>query len=438
MKVSSSDSTLSLSLWRRYVIFSLAVSVMIMFVDIARYNFEAISFFPSLFVLINYFYYMNIKEYDESMNANILFSTQIIALVGMGFEYNYLAPFFVTVVPVSFGILYCLLNFQMLRRHCDNYTRRAVLPFIVLFCSYLAGYGITKVTPMVLVELSLWMFFLLWAGAISYYGGKEVQDRHYPKFGGQRSLGENGLSEVSVDRMFFHDIINSTHGMSLFLSNRINSGSGVSAKECKRIDEEIKLIQIMLKDYFGMNHRNLEKVEQMVPLVSVAERLIGYVRNYLPESEVNCKMTFNGMVAPGGIEFIPLNVMVDYPSLYRIIVNLVKNIKEEGSKDIMFDISVDGGWLRLKTMNKIFKLSSDGENMIDNLKDMITGKVGVDYKSKKLERGVGLESIFSICAACGGKFDFCLEDGHWANRVDLPIKIVDDSVHDKNEHKKAA
>ena len=188
------------------------------------------------------------------------------------------------------------------------------------------------------------------------------------------------------NRLFFHDVINHIHGMLLFLNYRAEDKKGASVNDCEKLIGELKLLQSLVQDHFGLSHKNLPPNHPYADVSFVQKGVKSMISIYLPGRF--CKIDFKGSYK-GEIHYI---------IFCRIIGNIIKNIAEaKGDKaEFLFSFQKDG--LHLTTQNKI------------------NGK----KKHEGLKEGAGLLSVKNLCQKEGGEFHFFKEGDTWINKVFLP------------------
>lgn len=188
------------------------------------------------------------------------------------------------------------------------------------------------------------------------------------------------------DRLFFHDLINQTHGMMLFLTQK----NSLSNAEIDSLKNEVKLLQELIQDHYSLVHKNLEETDasesQFQKVKSSLEKLITL---YHPQNEGNIKMTISGE-EKGLVEFI---------SLYRMLNNIVKNMAEAKIAQAEFRLSFGPYGLTITTQNK-----------------------WTDKKIATKQEGLGLMSISTLASEAGGTFQHGVHNGNWVNHIFLPYK----------------
>lgn len=217
----------------------------------------------------------------------------------------------------------------------------------------------------------------------------------------QEEVSEQELKE----RLFFHDIINQTHGLLLYFNQKEFSHEGLSLDEVKMISSEVKTLQSLIRDHFNYKHKNLGQTYDWVAF-SALQLSFSYLKmTYLNEREVTT--SFRSEVAGDDQE-------IYYPSFYRIMNNLIKNIAESKSQKVEFTFHLKNEGLFIETKNPI---CVGWENEVpERLSQAILNE------SSQPILGLGLESIHHLASQCGGEFAFEIVDHTWINRIFLPVR----------------
>lgn len=208
---------------------------------------------------------------------------------------------------------------------------------------------------------------------------------------------KNKTPKQLTERLFFHDLINLTHGLLLFLSNKKASGRNVEVHEIAAIEQEIKTLQLMLKDHYRMKHKNLNEESDWLSLKDIRPALTGLLETYLGQKQIPYSLT----MAPDSE-----SKMVYLPAFYRIMNNLIKNMSEAETTHAQIDLLLDNGSLLIETKNKVSK-----------------DKVA-DKGARSLE-GLGLESIRLLALENGGSFSHESVNQLWCNHIVLPVREAD-------------
>lgn len=212
-------------------------------------------------------------------------------------------------------------------------------------------------------------------------------------------LPDNDLKE----RLFFHDIINLTHGLILYLHTKESSGSSIKTDEAKMISNEIKTLQSLVRDHYDFKHKNLVQTLDWVPF-SYAQLAFNHLaQTYLANKIVTTSFNVLGTKNDDNLIY--------YPSFYRILNNLIKNISESHSTHVFFEFKFDELGLTMISKN---------EMKISNEKEIPEHLARVILDEKLQTEGLGLESIYHMAEENGGHFNFEITSGVWINKLFLP------------------
>lgn len=193
------------------------------------------------------------------------------------------------------------------------------------------------------------------------------------------------------EHLFFHDLINLTHGLILFLNQRQSANKNISVDEIQMLEKEIRTLQNLMKDHFKFQHKNLSHLEESDDWVSfnIAEIAVkSLIHNYLPNSSVEIFVTNEMPQADQAIIYFPI--------FYRIMNNLIKNMAEAKVENVSIFFKLNQSGLTIKTENKM----PDDTSQIKN--------------------GLGLESIRQLSIENHGYFNFEVSNGKWLNSIYLP------------------
>jgi hypothetical protein len=195
--------------------------------------------------------------------------------------------------------------------------------------------------------------------------------------------------EDQKDRLFFHDLINQTHGILLFLGLK----HSLDTKDIELLTTEVKILQSLLQNHYQFIHKNLATTEddengnpasQFKKVTISLEKLINI---YYPVDATKMNISHQG-------EQI---AMLDFISLYRILNNIVKNMSEAKvvAAKLLLDFNERG--LTITTQNVV-----------------------ADKKDTDKQGGLGLSSIASLAALAGGHFQYEIHSDTWINQIFLP------------------
>lgn len=222
------------------------------------------------------------------------------------------------------------------------------------------------------------------------------------------AIGDSQLKE----RLFFHDIINQTHGLILYLGQKELSGIPVDPSEVKMLLNEVKTLQSLIRDHYNFKHKNLIQTYDWVPLSYAQMAFAHLAHTYLSDSKITSTFKVEDETAEGDLIY--------YPCFYRIMNNLIKNIAESGPGDVEFEFTLKGTGFFITTKNLMPE--SAAENEIPEY----LSRVILSEKSN-IHQGLGLESIHHLAEENGGSFSFEISNRIWSNRIFLPTQKLTSS-----------
>ena len=225
---------------------------------------------------------------------------------------------------------------------------------------------------------------------------------------------QNEMPEIHdlKERLFFHDIINHTHGLVLYLHQKELSGEVIEADEIKMISSEIKTLQSLIRDHFDYKHKNLVQTIDWVPFSYAKLAFKNLSHTYLSDKKISSLFNIETHQADENLIY--------YPSFYRILNNLIKNISESNSTEVQFEFLVTDKGIYIETKNEM-KVNGE-KNLPEYLSRVILNE------SKKLQ-SMGLESIHHLAQESGGSFSFEIVGSVWTNKLFLPTsKTISDKI----------
>jgi hypothetical protein len=230
-------------------------------------------------------------------------------------------------------------------------------------------------------------------------------------FSFKKKDAQNDKSETSdqaeiKERLFFHDLINQTHGLILFLENKELRGSIIREDELQLVKKEIKTLQSLIQDHFNFKHKNLNQTYDWMPFSYALQAIEGLVQTYLSNInvEVNCERD----------EKSEAQDLIYYPVFYRILNNMIKNIGESGCTKVTINIVINHSGLTIETFNQMHK------SLDQNSPEYLT-RVILDDKINPI-KSMGLDSIHHLAEENGGHFSFEISASTWINRLFLPTQ----------------
>jgi len=206
------------------------------------------------------------------------------------------------------------------------------------------------------------------------------------------------------EKLFFHDLINQTHGLLLFLNQKEMTGEGVSPSEVILLEKEIKTLQSIINDHYNYKHKNLVQTYDWVPFSYAKLAFAGLSNTYLNDVTVDATFTIMGE----NLE----EDLIYYPSFYRILNNLIKNISEASCYKVQFTFVLNEEGLFIETKNPMRSTLGTSESI---------AQVILNEKTNST-KSMGLDSIHHLAEENGGIFSFEIESNTWINKLFLPTK----------------
>ena len=355
---------------------------------------------------IFYFYTKRLSEYLSTLNDYVYyFIFQTVMIIGMSFAHHTNDFIYLISLPVSMTIyFYTIVKTES--GNTDNY--RWLYIYTIAFISLMLVESYRKGDFLAVNEVVSLLSFMFWTFSTMLIGFDL-----YNKFmkSGESKFNNNDLENNILDRMFFHDVINHTHALLLFLRSK-KSNQTMSSEEIQSLVVEIKLLQETIHNHYGFNHKNLGKNEVMVSFHIAMGRVYNLVDSYFVKNE-SVTFEFRGMVSDTSDLDVIRTCKIDIISFHRVMTNLLKNAYEAGSDEIIciFDYQEDG--LHFKVLNSLNRFSQNKMNLEKDLGQFIL------HSDMKASDHLGLESITKICQENGGSFHFSIDNGYWKSECFL-------------------
>jgi hypothetical protein len=376
------------------------------------------AFFLSLFSVVSLKMFLDFYRWPgfllESNNLLFMMLLQFLCFEGMALEYGHTAPLYLSVPPVM-AALFCLQG----NGHLSN-RRRQQHSLVLLASTFVINFSVFFLLKREAKELAYFATYYIWFaglfyGVFHYWSWSFLKDQTKKILSGDvKADSENHtVDNEKRDRLFFHDMINSTHGMALNLQYKLYQNKGLGPDGLKELLNEVNHLELLLKDHFGYGHRNLDNHQMVISFHKIKSSINQLIATYLPSEFFHCQINFEGGLK--GDEFSD-PCPVHFASFYRIVGNLVKNIAERKTQQvgIIFDYRDDGLWMTFT--NQIYNLDRKSGELAHELGKIILKE---DQESS-LYKGLGLESIASLCTEQNGRFEFGIENGHWVSLIFLP------------------
>jgi hypothetical protein len=230
----------------------------------------------------------------------------------------------------------------------------------------------------------------------------------------KKSLFEEDQKNDTKERLFFHDVINHTHGLLLFLNHKESLNEGMSAVEVEILKKEIKALQSILRDQYSFDHKNLTHTQEWVTFEQAFRSLKTMMNTYLTYPEVKIEMILKGDIAFENSAEVQDRSLIYYPAFYRIMNNLIKNMSEAEASAINFSFNLSERGLFIETQNAM--KATLQKDLPEYLSQLILNE------NTQALKGQGLDSIDHTASSCGGSFSFEIHNQVWINKIFLPVK----------------
>jgi frataxin-like iron-binding protein CyaY len=195
------------------------------------------------------------------------------------------------------------------------------------------------------------------------------------------------------DRLFYHDVLNHTHGLLLFLSHK----KELNSEDTTLLKSEIVTLQKHIQNHFQIDHKNNQNGGEFLTYRDFQMTLSVFVESFLKSKNYNVHMTFSGDVE----EILNQGHQLKTTTFHRILGNVIKNIAENSdSGDVHFYFDIHPDELKIYSQNTIA--------------DKI---IQLNHKPQ------GISSIEFLCSEIGGNYQFKEENGRWVNTLCLPLFI---------------
>lgn len=342
--------------------------------------------------------------------AASLFLFQILLLPMLSYQYRDPSYLFFAVIPCSASTFIELLSSNH-RWHWSKMARTTYLTgiFCLLFLTLeLSRYSLFADQTMKGVNL---LIFMVWTQAMIGLAFSAMASMGTSPLKNQSS---NEPISASIDQLFYHDMINLTHGLLLFLKQKNLDRAGVDSTDLSVVINEIESMQWCLKDHFKFGHKNLVKGKNLVPFSEARLGVYSIVHTYLIEQEIEAQILFQGYLNEDDPRCT--QVMVHYPSLHRIFTNLIKNAHDHRAQSVEIIFHADENNLTLSVKNPVKKQLAPHQELEKSLGQLI---LATDFENHHESSGVGLESVQELAQSMNGHFECTIDDGFWVSTVTL-------------------
>ena len=111
-------------------------------------------------------------------------------------------------------------------------------------------------------ESMLFSLFVVFTLSTTYLSSRSLKRNFLGRILKLKDEKKNAIYDK--ERMFFHDLINQTHALTLFYNVKLSLGKGLTHEELNSLSSENKIIQSMVKDHFNLGHKNLRNAMNVV------------------------------------------------------------------------------------------------------------------------------------------------------------------------------
>ena len=154
-----------------------------------------------------------------------------------------------------------------------------------------------------------------------------------------------------IDNHFYHDLINQTHSLTLFLSHKLAQNIQLDLDEMSMIKQEIEVLQKIIVNHSGQRHKNVSCVDDVREITEILSLIESLFYSYF--STNNCEIVMKGF------DQLSAEYLIDVVSFHRIVTNLIKNISEAEASFIEIKVSVINSSLQFKIKNNFTVVSSE-------------------------------------------------------------------------------
>lgn len=377
-------------------------------------------FYIATLIVLNFYFYYNCAGKSELLKNNNLvpayFLAQTLLLIGNSFTHLVTGSVYLALIPCAAGTYYFISKGKNSRIE-DLY--KGINLFFIATSTYCLFTIYTKQNLLDSTELIYLLSFVLWSSCTIFYGARITFKEHKTHLIQLLKRTKNKRTfdqDEDRDKYFFHDLINITHGLNLFLENKISFENNISIYDAKNVKHELKLLETMIQNHFEYQHKDLLDIKEIITFDEAKVNLYQTIQTYLPSDVVECHFIYNGFLSVDSSNYQKKLALIHAPSFTRIMCNIVKNMSEVHTTQAEFIFNYDLVGLHVVTKNKIYKLKDERINLAEKMKDLILD----EYNSSSNIEGLGLKSIQSQVKSIGGNFQFKIENGYWISELFIP------------------
>ena len=379
-------------------------------------NFFSKAHFSTLLLVGNYFFYTrteSLSEYINETNGYIYFFVfQFMCLIGMSYAHDSNDFFYLSTIPLMMSCYYITFvkKDTNLNRDSSIYLYSFTFCILIIVEGYKKGNIYTAFEAIGLITFILWSFSTIIFAFNIYQNDKKNFIKKLLNKVNTKTVDYN-----KSDRMFFHDFINHTHSLLLFLRSKSGKAQ-MSDDDIQSLVNEVKLMQETFHQHYGFSHKNINNSREFVPFHMAMGRVYQLIDSFFINDE-KVDISFEGLLENSNLENIR-ECTVNIIAFHRVVTNLLKNSHEATSDHIAlnFDYQEDG--LHFTIRNRLNRFN---QNKMSLDKDLGIYILNSDQKSSD---HLGLESIERVCEEAGGSFKFQVLNGYWCSECFLPKKSL--------------
>ena len=390
-------------------------------------NFFSHAHFITAFLLGNGYFYFATNNLTQLIKSTgqlpWYFVFQIVSIIGISYAHQINDFIYMAFIPILMAMYY----FTVVQETSESFKqKKSIFAYTTIFCGLLIFESFKKGDIFSYGEMVALIGFGVWSFCTAYWGFElyfRDKKKLISRLFSSRNNNQNQTSRF--DRMFFHDVINHTHALLLYLRSK-KSDDYISKDDVQNVINEVKLLQDNLQHHFGFLHKDLGKKHMQVPFQLAMARVYNLIDAYFPKPE-QVQVILEGHLGSNQSFENIRKCTVEMVYFHRIMTNILKNAYEAGSDKVecLFDYRDDG--LYVKITNNMNKLKREKMNLEKDL-----GQVILAYNDKSSDH-IGLESINQICQEIGGKFEFSINNSHWVSEFYLPSEVQRDELSDSIE-----
>ena len=396
-----------MTFWHDYQTFQLASDLYFIPLLCLAYTWWSFSNGPQ--ILISY----------EQRPLIVFFLVQVIFYYGLGIATKEMGHLYLALAHAASAWLY--FNFFCFS-YPENKEKSFYLTLLVstgLIWGTLSPFQFPKTESLTSIGsfLLLTIGSFIWVTGFSKHQFRQVFKGMMSKF--KVAEDSNVQNNEQKDRLFFHDFINQTHGMTLYLNHKLSSESNLSRGELEGLVGEIRTLEKMFQAHFGLKHKDLNVGQEWYHFEKCKASFLKVIENFLPQDKYHKVISFTGDLSEQLASSKRSEIQVHFISLHRILTNLVKNVADHSPSRITIEFGHSQGLLKILFRNEMINKVVAGD-----LTRHLENAILQTEKERQHDSGLGLESIQELCEELSGTCQVYFEDGDWITQIELPTLVA--------------